>query len=37
MDGVLVMRDGERLAVSYDAMYGVFMIKDRYSGCYHPE
>lgn len=36
-DGVLVMRDGERLAVSYDAMYGVFMIKDRYSGCYHLE
>ena len=34
VDGVLVMKNGETQPVLYDGNYGVFMISDKYRGCY---
>ena len=34
VEGVLVMKNGDRYAASYDANYSVFRIPEKYKGCY---
>lgn len=34
VDGVLVLKSGETQPVLYDGNYGVFVIPDKYRGCY---
>lgn len=34
VDATLVMKDGDTQPVLYDGAYGVFVIPDKYNGCY---